>query len=124
MHDNNISILDGSTFLVSSANGDVDAGPDQLHGLFYKDMRHFIEVEAHHQRHIARCAFNGWPLSITTLSTSVFRQPVLSARPHYLHCSPPFVGDGFVEELTVLDHGTEAEEIELRLDAESHFARS
>ena len=35
-----------------------------------------------------------------------------------------FVGDGFVEELTVLNHGTEAEEIELRLDAESHFARS
>src|SRR5688500_11056967 len=34
-----ISILDGSTFVVSDRRGDVDAGPDQPHGLFYKDTR-------------------------------------------------------------------------------------
>jgi hypothetical protein len=32
-----ISILDGSTFVVSDRRGDIDAGPDQPHGLFYKD---------------------------------------------------------------------------------------
>ena len=40
MSDNTVSILDGSTFLVSSPNGDIDAGPDQPQGLFYQDMRH------------------------------------------------------------------------------------
>ena len=34
-----ISILDGSTFVVSDRRGDIDAGPDQPHGLFYKDTR-------------------------------------------------------------------------------------
>ena len=40
MSDSSISILDGSTFVVSSPNGDIEAGPDQPHGLFFKDMRH------------------------------------------------------------------------------------
>ena len=35
-----ISILDGSTFAVSNRAGDMDAGPDQPHGFFYKDTRH------------------------------------------------------------------------------------
>jgi hypothetical protein len=34
-----ISILDGSTFVVSDAHGDVEAGPDQIHGLIYRDTR-------------------------------------------------------------------------------------
>jgi hypothetical protein len=31
-----ISILDGSTFVVSDSRGDVEAGPDQVQGLFYR----------------------------------------------------------------------------------------
>ena len=34
-----ISILDGSTFVVSDRHGDVEAGPDQVQGLFYRDTR-------------------------------------------------------------------------------------
>jgi glycogen debranching enzyme len=34
-----ISILDGSTFLVSDLRGDVEASPDQPHGFFYRDTR-------------------------------------------------------------------------------------
>ena len=34
-----ISILDGSTFIVSDRRGDVDASPDQPQGLFYRDTR-------------------------------------------------------------------------------------
>ena len=34
-----ISILDGSTFMVSDRRGDIDAGPDQPHGLFFRDTR-------------------------------------------------------------------------------------
>src|SRR5262249_31752909 len=32
--------LDGSTFLVSNPNGDIDAKPDEPEGLFFKDTRH------------------------------------------------------------------------------------
>src|SRR5712691_7502410 len=34
-----ISILDGSTFLVSDLRGDIEASPDQPHGFFYRDTR-------------------------------------------------------------------------------------
>ncbi|HEU4346746.1 MAG TPA: glycogen debranching N-terminal domain-containing protein, partial [Actinoplanes sp.] len=35
-----MSILDGSTFVVSDRTGDVDARPDEPAGFFYRDMRH------------------------------------------------------------------------------------
>ena len=122
MKDKNISILDGSTFLVSSANGDVDAGPDQPHGLFYKDMRHLSK----------------WKLTIKGIALDVLSTDALEYYYAQHFCVPPtgtiyknptisivrrrFVGDGFVEELTVLNHGTEAEEVELRLEADADFA--
>src|SRR5947208_12411552 len=34
-----ISILDGSSFVVSDRRGDIDASPDQAHGLFFRDTR-------------------------------------------------------------------------------------
>jgi len=40
MSDDTVSTLDGSTFLVSNPNGDIDARPDQPEGLFFKDARH------------------------------------------------------------------------------------
>jgi glycogen debranching enzyme len=122
MGNTNISILDGSTFLVSSASGDIDAGPDQPHGLFYKDMRHLSR----------------WMLTIKGIPLEVLSTDAIEYYYAQHFCVPPtgtiyknptisivrrhFVGDGFVENLTVLNHGTEAEEVELRLDADADFA--
>jgi glycogen debranching enzyme len=122
MSDNTISILDGSTFLVSSANGDIDAGPDQPHGLFYKDMRHLSK----------------WKLTIKGIPLDVLSTDSLEYYYSQHFCVPPtgtiysnptisvvrrrFVGDGFVEDLTVLNHGNVAEEVELRLEVASDFA--
>lgn len=122
MSDNTISILDGSTFLVSSPNGDIDAGPDQPHGLFYQDMRHLSK----------------WKLTIKGIALDVLSTDAVEYYYAQHFCVPPtgtiyknptvsivrrrFVGDGFVEDLTVLNHGTEAEEVELRLDISSDFA--
>ena len=122
MSENTISILDGSTFLVTSPNGDIDAGPDQAHGLFYKDMRHLSK----------------WKLTIKGIPLDVLSTDTLEYYYAQHFCVPPtgtiyknptisivrrrFIGDGFVEDLTVLNHGTEAEEVELRLDADSDFA--
>lgn len=122
MEANDISILDGSTFLVCSANGDIDAGPDQPQGLFYKDMRHLSK----------------WTLTIKGIPLDVLSTDAIEYYYAQHFCVPPtgtiyknptisivrrhFVGDGFVENLTVLNHGTEAEEVELRLDADADFA--
>ena len=122
MSDNTISILQGSTFLVSSPNGDIDAGPNQPQGLFYKDMRHLSK----------------WKLSIEGIPLDVLSA---DANEYYYaqhFCVPPsgtiyknptiaivrrrFITDGFVEDVTVLNHGTEAEEVELRLEIGCDFA--
>jgi len=122
MSDNNISILDGSTFLVSSPNGDIEAAPDAPQGLFYKDMRHLSK----------------WKLTVEGLALSVLSA---DANEYYFaqhFCIPPTgtiyknptisivrrrsVAEGFVEDLTVLNHGTEVEELELRLEVGCDFA--
>ena len=117
----NISILDGSTFLVSSPNGDIDAGPDQPHGLFFKDMRHLSKW---------KLTIGGKPLDVLSTDTieyyygqhfcvpptgTIYKNPTISI------VRRRFIGDGFVEDLTVLNHGTEAEEMELRLEVDSDF---
>jgi glycogen debranching enzyme len=122
MSDNTISILEGSTFLVSSPNGDIDAGPNQPQGLFYKDMRHLSK----------------WKLSIEGIPLDVLSA---DANEYYYaqhFCVPPsgtiyknptiaivrrrFISDGFAEDVTVLNHGTEAEEVELLLEIGCDFA--
>jgi glycogen debranching enzyme len=121
MSDNSVSILDGSTFLVSSPNGDIEAGPDQPHGLFFKDMRHLSK----------------WKLTIGGIPLDVLSTDSLEYYYAQHFCVPPtgtiyknptlsivrrrFVGNGFVEDLSVLNHGTEPEEVELRLEVESDF---
>lgn len=122
MSEQNVSILDGSTFLVSSANGDIDAGPDQPHGFFYKDTRHLSK----------------WKLTIQGIPLDVLSTDVIEYYYSQHFCVPPTgtiyknptvsivrrrsLGDGFVEDLTVLNHGTEAEVVELRLDGDADFA--
>lgn len=118
----NISILDGSTFLIASPNGDIDAGPNQPEGLFYKDMRHLSK----------------WKLTVQGITLDVLSTDASEYYYAQHFCVPPsgtiyknptlsivrrrLVGDGFVEHLSVLNHGTEAAEIELRLEIDSDFA--
>jgi glycogen debranching enzyme len=121
MSDNTISTLDGSTFLVSNPNGDVDARPDQPEGLFFKDTRHLSK----------------WTLTIDGIALDVLSTDSIEYYYAQHFCIPPtgtiyknptlslvrrrFVGNGFVEELTVLNHGSEVENIELRVDFGSDF---
>jgi len=122
MSENTISILDGSTFLVSAPNGDIDAGPSQAHGLFYKDMRHLSK----------------WKLTISGITLDVLSTDASEYYYSQHFCVPPtgtiyknptisvvrrrLVGDGFVEHLTVLNHGNETEAVELQLEFGSDFA--
>jgi len=122
MTDTSISILDGSTFLVSSPNGDIDGGPIQTQGLFYQDMRHLSK----------------WKLTIQGIPLDVLSTDAVEYYYAQHFCVPPtgtiyknptiavvrrrFVGDGFVEDLTVLNHGTEAKDVELRVEIGCDFA--
>ena len=121
MSDNSISILDGSTFLVSSPNGDIDAKPDQPEGLFFQDMRHLSE----------------WKLTINGITLDVLSTDSIEYYYAQHFCVPPtgtiyknpalsiirrrFIGNGFIEHLTVLNHGTDEEKVELRLDFGADF---
>src|SRR5215468_9263159 len=121
MNDNSISILDGSTFLVSSPNGDIDAKPDQPQGLFFKDMRHLSK----------------WKLTVNGITLDVLSTDSIEYYYSQHFCVPPtgtiyknptlsvirrrFVGNGFVEELTVHNDGTEVENLELRVEFGADF---
>src|SRR5262245_21707232 len=122
MSENTISILDGSTFLVSGQNGDIDASPTQAHGLFYKDMRHLSKW---------KLTTNGIALDVLSTDATeyyyaqhfcvpptgtIYKNPVISI------VSRRLLGEGFVEHLVVLNHGTEPEEVELQLEFDCDFA--
>src|SRR5262249_9402089 len=117
-----VSILDGSTFLVSSENGDIHAGPNQPEGLFFKDTRHL----------------SLWKLTVNNVKMAVLSTDTIEYYFAQFYCVPPtgtiyqnptlsvvrrrLVGEGFVEEVTVVNHSTEEQAIELDLRAGSDFA--
>jgi glycogen debranching enzyme len=117
-----ISILDGSTFLVSDLRGDVEASPDQPHGFFFRDTR-FLSRWA--------LRLDGRPLEpLSTDDLSYFTAQFFLVPPTGdVNTNPTVsvirkraIGDGFHEDLSVLNHGAELLELELRLDAASDFA--
>src|SRR5919198_2581061 len=117
-----IAILDGSTFLVSDRRGDIDATPDEPHGFFYRDTRYL-------SRWTLRA--NGRPLDVlSTDETAYFAGQFFLVPPGgdvYENASTSVirkrtVGDGFHEDITVINHDPVPLELELRLDAGADFA--
>lgn len=117
-----ISILDGSTFAVSDRRGDIDAGPDQPHGLFFADTRFLsrwrltmdgrdLEVLSTDDFDYFAAQFFLYPLTGT-----IYRNPELSI------IRKRYVGDGFHEDLLVLNHSAETVEATLRIEAAADFA--
>src|SRR2546429_1358544 len=122
MTDGLVSILDGNTFVVSDDRGDIEASPADPTGLFAYDTR-FLST---------------WVLTLdgqrlTALSTddlhyyetrfflvpgtgTVYVDAKLSV------IRKRAVGEGFDEELTILNHDGEPVDVRVRLDADSDFA--
>ena len=117
-----VSILDGSTFLVSQENGDVAAGPTQPDGLFYKDTRHL----------------STWKLVVNNVALEVLSTDTVEYYYAQFFCVPPtgtiyknptvsvirrrLIGEGFVETLGIANHDTKEQIIEARLTIGSDFA--
>jgi len=122
MKTDQVSVLEGNTFVVSRRNGDVDAGPGEPHGLFHRDTRH-----------LSRWLLTVDGKSLDALSTddtksfsarfflvpgtgSEYTDATLSVIRHRV------VGDGFFEELDVLNHGTEPIRPEIAIAVGADFA--
>jgi glycogen debranching enzyme len=117
-----ISILDGSTFVVSDSRGDIDAAPDQPHGLFHRDTRFLslwrvtvngvtpdsLSVENEH--------YHSAQFFLVPPTGTIYRNPYLSMIRKRL------VGDGFHEDVAVLNHSNEPESVEVRVEAGADFA--
>jgi glycogen debranching enzyme len=117
-----VSSLQGSTFVVSNGAGDVDASPNEPEGFFYQDTRFLSKW---------RLTIDGQalaPLSTDDLhysSTQFFL--VLGTGTVYTDASVSvlrqrLVGDGFHEDVTVMNHGAEPAELHLRIEAAADFA--
>jgi glycogen debranching enzyme len=117
-----ISILDGSTFLVSDVHGDIDASPDQAHGFFFRDTRFLSRWTL---------TANGSPLDVLStdenqyFSAQFFLVPptgTVNDNPTVSIIRKRSIGDGFHEDVTIINHGGEPIDVELRVEAGADFA--
>jgi glycogen debranching enzyme len=122
MNSDTVSVLEGNTFVVGGRNGDVDAGPGEPHGLFHRDTRHLSRwlltidgqtlgpLSTDDTRSFSAHFFlvPGTGSEYTDATLSVIRRRV--------------VGDGFFEELSVLNHGTEPIQPEIAIAFDADFA--
>jgi glycogen debranching enzyme len=117
-----ISLLDGSTFVVSDRRGDIEAGPDQPHGLFYRDTRFLsrwlltvegrpLEVLSTDDVEYFSAQFFLYPPTGT-----IYKNPELSVMRRRT------VGDGFHEDVLLLNHSSEPVQVGLLLEAGADFA--
>jgi glycogen debranching enzyme len=117
-----ISILDGSTFVVSDLKGDIDAGPAQPKGLFYQDTRFLSRWVL---------TLEGLPLEVLStddmdyFSAQFFLYPptgTIYKNPELSVIRRRTVGDGIHEDVLVLNHSTKPLEVTLMMAADSDFA--
>ena len=122
MSDDLIRILDGNTFVVSDSRGDIEASMTDPTGLFSFDNR-FLSTWV--------LTVNGErlnPLSVDDLQyfeTRFFLVPgtgTVYVDSKLSVIRRRAVGDGFHEELTILNHDEQAVDLTVRIEAASDFA--
>ncbi len=117
-----VRILDGNTFVVCDERGDIQASPTEPTGLFSFDMRYLshwvltingqtlnsLSIDDLHYFESRFFLVPGTGTVYIDAKLSVIRQRA--------------VGNGFHEELTILNHENDAVDLVVRLDAGSDFA--
>jgi glycogen debranching enzyme len=120
--DQQISILKGSTFVVSDRLGDVTGAPRNPNGLFYRDMRHLSRWQLR---------LNGRELSVLSAETLEYDEAVffLIEPTGTIYRNPAMslvrrrqVADGMREHLELHNHGLERVEVEISLLFNADFA--
>lgn len=122
MNDGLVKILDGNTFVVSDERGDIEASPTDATGLFSYDTRFLsrwvltlngerlnaLSVDDMQYFETRHFLVPGTGTVYVDAKVSVIRRRA--------------VGQGFTEELTILNHNAKPVRIEVRIDAGSDFA--
>jgi glycogen debranching enzyme len=117
-----VKILDGNTFVVSDDRGDIEASPTDPSGLFSYDTRFLstwvLTVDG---QRLNRLSVD----DLHYFETRFFLVPAMGTV--YVNATVSVirqraVGDGFHEELTILNHGAEPVELTVRIDAGCDFA--
>lgn len=122
MSGNEVSVLEGSTFVVSDRAGDIDASPTATQGLFQFDTRMLsrwvLTVNGQH------------PVTLSTDDMEYFEAQfflVLPTGTIYRDSDVSIIrkraaGDGFNEEITIENHAPHDISLDVRIDAGSDFA--
>ena len=122
MSDGVVKILDGNTFVVSDPRGDIEASLTDPTGLFSFDTR-FLSTWV--------LTVNGERLNALSVDDLQYFEARFFLVPGtgtvYVDAKLSVirqraVGDGFHEELTILNHAEEPVELTVRVDADSDFA--
>ncbi len=117
-----VSILDGDTFVVSDGRGDIDASPTETVGLFHRDTRYLsrwlvtvdglrLNALSTDDLHYFSAQFflvPGTGTIYVDAKISVVRRRV--------------VGEGFHEEIEILNHANEPFDLTVRIAAGADFA--
>ena len=117
-----VRILDGNTFVVCDERGDVEASPTEPTGLFSFDTRFLskwvltIDGQKLNSLSIDDLQYFQSRFFLVPGTGTVYIDAKLSV------IRERSVGDGFHEELTVLNHESEPVELTIRIDAASDFA--
>src|SRR5262245_13497001 len=122
MYGKTTSVLEGNTFVVSDLGGNIDASPTDTHGLFQWDTRFLSR----------------WKLTVdgsvpNVLSTDDLHyfsvQYFLVPGTGTVYVDAPYsiirkraVGNGFHEDLEILNHKPEPLDLDIRIDAAADFA--
>jgi glycogen debranching enzyme len=117
-----VQILDGNTFVVSDSNGDIEATPTDATGLFLSDTRFLskwvltINGERLNALSVDDLQYFETRFFLVPGTGTVYVDAKLSV------IRRRAVGNGFHEELTILNHEDEPVELTVRLEAASDFA--
>jgi len=117
-----VSILEGSTFVVSDEQGDFDASPTEPHGLFHQDTRFLsrwrLTVDGERPALLSKDDLQYFlaQFFLVVGTGTVYIDSSLSV------IRKRAVGNGFHEDLTVLNHGAEPVTLELVVEADADFA--
>jgi glycogen debranching enzyme len=122
MSDSLVKILDGNTFVVSDARGDIEATPTDTTGLFSYDTRFLstwvltVNGERLNSLSVDDLQYFETRFFLVPSTGTVYVNATLSV------IRERAVGDGFHEELTILNHDTEPVDLTVRMEAGCDFA--
>jgi glycogen debranching enzyme len=117
-----VQILDGNTFVVSDDRGDIEASPTDTTGLFSADTRFLskwvltINGERMNALSVDDLQYFETRFFLVPGTGTVYIDAKLSV------IRRRSVGDGFHEDLTLLNHADEPVQLTVRIDAASDFA--